>query len=370
MNFKDRINKWEKWISDTYSKRDYEGILFRVDSKIRLQTYMDLFDEIPDKIKYVLFIEVYTRMDFGFHYIKPEFFQRILKYKPQSNNDKVAIELSSIDNKGFITVYRGEGSKSTPFDKAYSWTDDFNVALKFSSNWGNFDGKIYEAKIHTDHIIDFINKRNEREVLLFPDKLHKVKELDLYNLESMMVRLEDDGYLPWYLYFERKIKPDYFKEAYGIHGITHAKRVLFHSLCLGCLMELNNEDIMILGQTSIYHDIGRINDEKCNHHGKLSWLKINELRIAPAQELCNVDMEIVKFIIENHNLDDEIALKNIDKYSISKSEKPRAIKLYNIFCDCDSLDRVRINSFDVKYLRNSESKKLIMLAKEILSIIN
>ena len=162
-------------------------------------------------------------------------------------------------------------------------------------------------------------------------------------------------------YYSIRIESSLFKNPYGIHGVNHAKRVLILCNCLLYLLDDKNiENKIILSLASIYHDIGRKYDSNYKSHGKSSWRKIEQLKLLLDEE--DQIKETVKYIIENHSVDD--GETNIETYHIV--HRSRAKYLYNIFKDADALDRIRIGDLDTSLLRIKESKNLQNLANYLL----
>lgn len=154
----------------------------------------------------------------------------------------------------------------------------------------------------------------------------------------------------------------YFHNPQGIHGISHARRVLLISLVICYYEKLNAEDTDILVKSSLYHDIGRSHDGVCFEHGRKSFEKMIKLGIIKNDK--TEYTEILRYVIENHCITDRVAFNNVDNYSIL--DRKRALVLLKYFKDSDNLDRVRIGDLDVNYLRNPISRQLVSLAYYIL----
>lgn len=163
--------------------------------------------------------------------------------------------------------------------------------------------------------------------------------------------------------FLNVLVPELFYNPYGIHGLGHTKRVL--TLCnkLAELNELNPDERKILHVSALWHDIGRTNDFFDYHHGISSFAKAIKMRLYPYDDLTESELEIVRYIVENHPIDDTDGIRNVANYSI---DRDIAIKLYSIFKDADGLDRLRIGDLNPKYLRNQYSHGLIGYASELL----
>lgn len=157
------------------------------------------------------------------------------------------------------------------------------------------------------------------------------------------------------------IREDLFIEPEGIHGIDHAARVMYLALTISKLENYNERDRNLLITASKFHDIGRINNNVCLIHGKLSNIKMDEHHLI--NNFSDEDKNILKYIVHNHCRHDEDTLDNIDAFHIE--DKERAVRLLMAFKDSDGLDRVRVNDLDPNYLRNDSSKKLVTLAENL-----
>ncbi len=158
------------------------------------------------------------------------------------------------------------------------------------------------------------------------------------------------------------IREDLFIEAKGIHGISHAERVMYLALSIAKLENYSESDRNILIEASKFHDIGRINNGVCLVHGMLSNRKIDQYKLLDGYS--KEDIAIIKYIIHNHCIHDMDTQKNIDEFAIK--DKERAVRLLMAFKDSDGLDRVRIRDLDSNYLRIASSKKLVDLAESLL----
>ncbi|MDD4588472.1 MAG: HD domain-containing protein, partial [Heliobacteriaceae bacterium] len=161
---------------------------------------------------------------------------------------------------------------------------------------------------------------------------------------------------------QAEIVPGWFFRPYGIHGHAHTKRVLLLLLILADIVGLDEPDTIILETVALYHDIGRDHDGVDPGHGGLSYAKAVKDRLLPGTG--PQDQALVRFIMENHCVDDAKASRRVARYGIK--DKAKALRLFNIFKDADGLDRVRINDLDVNQLRTAAAKGLAGLAQELL----
>ena len=176
---------------------------------------------------------------------------------------------------------------------------------------------------------------------------------------------------------------DSIKEEYlypnDFHGLYHSQKVCFFAYLIGRAYGLNDEDLKILTDAAIYHDIGRRDDSEGDElHGYASALKIDKI----IKYENPVNTYYLKAIMDAHSLNDSKIMevydnwryeKNSDDESLGRKTEnfdlERFMILSDILKDADALDRLRFSSGDVmlneSYLRCEFSKKLIKLSKEV-----
>lgn len=193
-----------------------------------------------------------------------------------------------------------------------------------------------------------------------------LKKFEQVNFTDITGVLEEKGFMEIYKRNtgENSLPPSYFKDPWGVHGVRHARRVLLLNLVLSYFNNLAEREIDLLVMASLYHDIGRVHNGKCQIHGKQSYLKMNDFGLIKVRS--GENQGILKFIVENHCVNDKIALSEIKNYQVG--DQDRAVKLFNIFKDSDGLDRVRLGDFNTRYLRNPFSPGLVTLANYLLEV--
>mgnify|MGYP006905533785 CR=1 FL=1 len=95
--------------------------LFSLENSLRvsvLSRYIELSN--PDEDLYSLILDLYRTSDFGFSALKEDDLQKVFAGKSQKQKQDTIKRLSSLPDT--VTVYRGEGSKSTTYKKSFSWT--------------------------------------------------------------------------------------------------------------------------------------------------------------------------------------------------------------------------------------------------------
>lgn len=154
-----------KYVEDALSAKNFDKLFARVDKKILIPTFIEFYKEIPDDQKYNVFIDLYMRSEFGFEMFPKEILADCFEKRTLSADWKKRIAALKKKFKGEteITVYRGQGSKSTK--DGMSWTLDKKTAQFFANRFGQ-KGKILEKKVKVAEILDYLTDRSEAEVLL------------------------------------------------------------------------------------------------------------------------------------------------------------------------------------------------------------
>jgi len=340
----------------------YEKILALQNEQTTVMTLEKIIDKIKEDKKYEVIAQVYQRSERGFDRIIKLLFQNL-----EHSGEKRINRISSLktDSEGYVKVYRGQESKSTDKDEAYSWTTDINTAIFFASRY-TMDGVIYEGKVHINDVIDNF-KGSENEVIA---KNVKIKAFKTISTKKALESIDGTDYLDVFHKYRNYLLDIIdmgFEYKDGIHGKLHATRVTVTSMFLAKELGVQRkEDIEILAISAIFHDVGRIDDFEDPNHGLRSWIKAQPfIKILMMSNM--KDIEIIRFIIENHDVGDIQAKSVLKSYDIKN--KDRAWKLYSILCDADALDRIRIKDIDLNYLRYEVSKKYLIVAKHLLEYV-
>ncbi len=144
------------------SKCEWAEIMGMIDKRIGLSTYINRFDDIPDKVKYDAFIEIYQRSEFGFEILKDRY-QEIFEYAKYSKLREKRIDNFLFTQKPFVKIYHGE-SLSYPVYDDYSWTLSRKTVEWFAYRY-NSVGRIWTKTINTVDAVDYLTDRNEQEIL-------------------------------------------------------------------------------------------------------------------------------------------------------------------------------------------------------------
>ncbi|GAA0082862.1 hypothetical protein [Clostridium sp. CTA-6] len=169
INFKvrEQIEQRERINKKCIENKEYIRLFCLIDKPYRFSFYQQLFNDIPDEQKYEVFKDIYTSCEYGFNNLSREFLEEIFEYNKADKN--------WFDD-DIIAIYRGEGSLSTHYNKAYSWTVNIDVARWFAERF-NKNGKVYKGYIRQQDILDYLGDRNEKEVLAFPEDVFDVEQI-------------------------------------------------------------------------------------------------------------------------------------------------------------------------------------------------
>lgn len=170
----DMINTRHKIHNQCIVDKDYQRLLFLIDKPFRFKFYEKFFNDISDNEKYEIFIDIYNSSEYGFDQLSREFIEKVFEYKPISQDDK-GDNLSQLDD--IITIYRGEGSLSTPYTKTYSWTTDIDVARWFANRFDE-NGKIYKGHVKKENVLEYVEDRGESEILVYPENVFDVEMIE------------------------------------------------------------------------------------------------------------------------------------------------------------------------------------------------
>lgn len=362
-------------------------ILAHSEDSAKIMLFNKLYWHVSAQDRYKAWVEVYQFLDYGHIEINKKITEDAISNQPTQYRNEIRKKLDKCFEDDFISIYRGVGKVSVEASTSMSWTTSLSIASFFASRY-EIGGKVFQAKIHKDHIIDFLRNRGEEEVIVLPEHLKEVKEYPMIPLIQEYEELIKEGYVDEYCtYRNTYIESSDYLHPEGIHGIPHIKRVLFHCLAMAKHLRLSSSERAILANSALYHDIGRKHDGYCLEHGFWSWKKLNDkIKREPTNYLSEVnyvdnykkgiedyelraldkeESKIVQFLIEYHCISDAKSWKELKKRSFKNEEQ--TWKLYQIFKDCDGLDRIRLSKsdLDTSYLRTDIAKKRVLVAHEL-----
>ena len=169
-------------LEQCHADRDYRRLLQPVVSegtgKIVMQLLLDLLNaDEPNSKLYTTIIHEYSFCDGGAGVLanSPDFAEKMMRCKSRQQKASTRKKL-----KGFpdvIPVYRGEGSESTPYTKAFSWTTEINTAYFFASRLGGERSRVVNGFVKKEDVLEYLADRNESEIIVVADGLF-CREID------------------------------------------------------------------------------------------------------------------------------------------------------------------------------------------------
>ena len=313
----------------------------------------------PSEEMFTTFFSVYEEVDFGGAWFSKEEMEKVLKGMGAATQRKFRKLLHKLPDE--VTIYRGEAEASAPYTKAFSWTTDIRVAYFFACRQSDGYARVVSAKVKKQDILFMLDRRNEKEVLVFPEGIYGIDTSSYVQIppdEALSVLTDDD--LDCFYWWRETVNLLYRYEAVPQdHSVLHSIRVLLLALLIieNEELVLKEDDVAQLMQAITFHDIGRQNGDEDPKHGEYSTAIYKENHSDP----------VVEFLIQYHCVDDKKAKKALDSDTRIK-DKQKVSLLYNVLKDADALDRVRfgLRDLDVRYLRIPISKQLVLTADQCL----
>jgi hypothetical protein len=146
-----------------------------------------------------------------------------------------------------------------------------------------------------------------------------------------------------------------------IHGIFHAVKVMIFAICLGVLCGINDHELNLLANISLYHDIGRKFGGNNENHGIIG----AEIFKKHFTNLNEKEMEIALCAIVTHS--SPIAEHNAILSHYVRCEQQNLSRIINqCLMDADSLDIIRfgLDRYCLNYLRLPYSSAMTSAAIE------
>jgi hypothetical protein len=167
MKTREGFLKLSKHFTMLKSNKQYDRLFMMMEKKVIIPMFNKLYTQIPVKDRYDIFIDIYVRSEYGFTVFNPKILKDVFNRRKFSSEWKERMEVFKKKTKGAetVTIYRGEGSMSTHIDDALSWTLSRTTANFFAKRFGS-RGKVHKKVVSVDLILDYLNNRNENEVLL------------------------------------------------------------------------------------------------------------------------------------------------------------------------------------------------------------
>ena len=368
-----------------YEERDYLRLLLPFSTEecggIAIRILRDMLErEDPNPKLYAAFLSVYTLCNTGAHLLGDKALGRLAMCKSEKQKQETARKLMQFPG-NTVTVYRGQASQSTPFEKACSWTTDINKAYFFASWRSAEDSRILTGMVRKDMILDFIDDRNEKEILVLPGVVEKTGERQCATWEMFQNIAAADMFSRNYRFPKESLARNimaaldavYDNAGADDHDKSHSLRVALlanYIYRLDVLMPLrhrNKEDFKMASQlladlstAIVYHDAGRKDNTANTEHGAAGYEIYRQGR---------GENKVIRFLTTFHCRSDEDA-KQYWNMNFEGKTAEFIWKAFSILKDADALDRVRFGNLsrdylDVNTLRTETAKSLVPVAHRL-----
>lgn len=356
---KDDLLKQGAWVD--FYHRDVPGPL-------RIYDFQKRYRDIPENIVYEVWEFIHRNIDYENGQWNDEVLNYVFDLAPRPK------ELPLNEN-GYVTVYRGSGSRSQSPERALSWSSNQRNALWFANHNG-FGQALYIGEVAPEDVVNYVpGFHRENEVIVRRGSVRNLRRADMIPIEQETMTKLLVPIIPELISYGRHVADlGYTSEGiFHFHGRGHILRVLALSLIYyyNSGRQLNERDKNILIYFSLLHDIGRSDDNEDPGHGKRSVEMIERNpELADFIKLNKIDREIAHMIIRYHSRSDEEGQEAIIRFG--KKKKPsardlvRLADLHRISKDMDGLDRVRFNGLDIEQLRTDYAKRLPLVAGRLL----
>ena len=288
-------------------------------------------------------------------YISRENLKRVMDSMTDKEQEDLQVRKQELPD--VLTVYRGEGMKSTSYENAYSWSLDANAALFYAVRFGERQSRILVAEVRKEDILCF-GSDGDSEVLILPESITLQEIYQQEELPKLSAKLEQYGILS-------RIYRDALQENHVEgHDSMHALRTL---LLAEMIYDKRHPEVPfgrnhhILAQAAVYHDMGRSLEGAEVQHSKASAKCFRNSLYGKMS-----DAAVVEFLIRFHETEQPI-FEHMLKQTFPGREK-MIQELLAILQDADALDRLRFgyrspDSLDFHRLRLPESRELVLASR-------
>lgn len=183
-NIEFSFDRHAKNLEEFYDKfseeREAEHVLALANTSYKIMVLKVLLaqDLIPKERKRELLLDVYTLTEYQFD-SEYDFFVKELSTGSTFEDIDLLKSSKNVTDNDTLIIYRGQASKSTPYENSLSWTLDYDTALMFYNRFGEPD-KLYSAEVKVSDVLAYINGP-EKEILVTSDKLANVTEIQPNN---------------------------------------------------------------------------------------------------------------------------------------------------------------------------------------------
>lgn len=169
------ISQFCSRIQDCAESENYNLLFNLIPARFRMGAFLENINTIPQSFRYDCFREAYVKSEYAMKQVDRKTALSLFSIRHHSEvcTQSLVKLRKLVDGTGILTIYRGEGSGSTPIDQALSWTLQESTAHFFSTRF-NQSGIVYKAYVQIEDVMDYITDRNEEEVLILPEHVQNL----------------------------------------------------------------------------------------------------------------------------------------------------------------------------------------------------
>lgn len=335
-------------------EKDYYHMIYDFPARMQFQYLKMLIENSQNDFDlFPLFLTIYCKSDFGFDVLDPDLIRYLIQQKSKEAIAQTQERIANLPET--VRLYRGEGSKSTPYKQAFSWTRDINCAYFFACRFGDENAKIIIAEADKKDVIEYVVKNCEDEIFIDPQNVRVVSKIQLKGIDFL--REEIEKLADVFLEYKGLLQGVSFAHEFITHGKEHTLRVLLLCLILADCYQLSLRDQSVLALAAVFHDSQRKNDGEDREHG--------EDGARHFVKVMRIQNDIVEFLCKYHSIPDEEGIQAIGNLPYSSERLEEITLMYRIFKDADALDRVRFGfrDLDVNMLRTPIAKEFPLVAR-------
>ena len=267
-SFKDMESKtieYAETIENDMNNGDFYFAFIALPDKMRMEMLDMLVRKRPSEKLYEVFTDFYTTADYGCDALSNESIRILHNMKSEKQKKLTQKKLKNLPKQ--VTLYRGQGDKSSNWDNAVSWTTDINVANFFASRMNSHSASIIIAEVEKCNIIEFFE--SESECIVLPENTYQTREIEIYGMDFVEKQLPQIAY-EYRQYRDMAYDNLDFTIDDAEHGRLHAYRVLMNALILSNIKRLSSEDTEMLCNAAVFHDTRKCHNGIDSEHGMAS----------------------------------------------------------------------------------------------------
>lgn len=171
--------KMNQIFQEKFNEGDFTMMFFPEWNTFAIDYFIRLYEQIPKERRWEVFEMIYTYANYGFSLFPEHVLSDVFLHANTAESVELLTKEGHVNRDGFLTVYRGEGLRSTPVENSHSWTLSRDVAFRFANHFGQ--GRVYKAHILVEKVISYQFERDEAEVLVnYKDLVHLSIEQDYH----------------------------------------------------------------------------------------------------------------------------------------------------------------------------------------------